>query len=267
MSAFSSKMGRLAAMQQMASAQDYQKQIGQTLLGGQGQALAAIGQAEPQRLAALQGGYDKAQKAYQDAQGRYAPYAATGLEAWNRYADAAGVYGKEGADRAAGNFQASPGYQWNVNQALDQTQRAAGAAGELYSGNTAAALQDRASNLANQEYQTYVGNLQGVSDRGYGAASAQAGLDQGLGGIGYQHGSDVAGVHGDIAGQRAGIYTNTAQGIGSSLANLGQQTIDAYGNVTKARNQADTNQLNAWIAGANSLATLGSAGLGFKKPA
>lgn len=264
MSLFSSKEGRLAAMQSMTSAQDTQRQIAAALYGGQGSALAAIGGAEPQRLAALQGGYDTASGFYQRARDLYNPYAETGLQAWNQTADAAGVNGAGGYDRARGAFQASPGYQWNVNQALDQTNRAAGAAGELYSGNTAAALQDRASNLANQEYGTYYDRLQGISDRGYNAVGAQAGIDQGQGSLGYQHGSDVAGVYGDTAGQRAGIYTNTAQGIGSSLANLGQQTIDAYGNVTKARNQADTNQLNAWIAGGNALASLGGAYFGRK---
>jgi hypothetical protein len=259
MSLFSSKQGRLAAMQSLTSAQDTQRQIASALYGGQGSALAAIGQAQPDRLAALQGGYDTASGFYQRARDLYNPYAETGLQAWNQTADAAGVNGAGGYDRARGAFQASPGYQWNVSQALDQTNRAAGAAGELYSGNTASALQDRASNLANQEYGTYYDRLQGISDRGYNAVGAQAGIDQGQGGLAYQHGSDVSGVYGDTAGQKAGIYTNTAQGVGGSLANLGQQTIDAYGNVVKAGQQAETNKLNLGIAGLGAAATIGGA--------
>src|SRR6478736_2017535 len=111
MSLFSSKSGRLAAMQSLTSAEDTQRQIAAALYGGQQSALGAIGQAQPDRLAALQGGYDTAQGYYQNARSLYDPYVKTGLDAWNQMADAAGVNGKEGKDRAAANFVESPGYQ------------------------------------------------------------------------------------------------------------------------------------------------------------
>jgi hypothetical protein len=92
--------------------------------------------------------------------------------------DALGVNGPGGNDRATAAFRSSPGYDYRVGQALDQTKRTAAASGMDVSGNTLAALSDRAGNMADQDYQTWLSNLQGYVSPELQATSGQAGRSQ-----------------------------------------------------------------------------------------
>lgn len=71
-------------------------------------------------------------------------------------------------------FQATPGYQFQLDQGLAATNALAGARGGLNSGRTLQALQDYGSGLANQEYGGYMNRLAGLTDMGMGAAGNQA---------------------------------------------------------------------------------------------
>lgn len=75
------------------------------------------------------------------------------------YANAVGLNGPEGNAAAAAAFQASPGYQWSVDQAMQQMLRGASASGMLASGNTLAAATELGANLANQEFGAWTGAL------------------------------------------------------------------------------------------------------------
>lgn len=258
MSLFSSRDGRIAAIQGLGSANDIWSRIYGTSQGALGSQLAEIGAAEPRQVGALQGGMDAARAAYARGRAGYDPYLPGAYTSWSQMLDAAGVNGQEGAGRARGAFQASPGYQYQVDQALDQTNRAAAASGQLASGNTLTALQDRASNLANQEYGGYYDRLQGIADRGRSAVDAQAGLDTSLGGLEAGAGSELANVYGSNAAARAGAYGNAATLQAGALGNLGSQQIDAYNQMAKAKQQAETNKLNLGIASLNALATIGA---------
>ena len=237
-SAFSGRAGRLASIWQATYLRNQQDALDKRINEGRGLSLDALGK-----------GYDAARGSYQDAIGLYDPYRTTGLDAWRQYADATGVNGQAGYDRSVGNFRASPGYQWQVDQATDAVTRKQSALGALGSGNTMVAIQDRANHLADQEYGDYLNRLKGISDVGYAATGAQAGLTKGIGDLYGQQGRDKAGVYGDSA--RLGVLSqqNTTQGIanavqggmmagqrasanrwglGMSIANLGASLLGSY---------------------------------------
>lgn len=59
------------------------------------------------------------------------------------------------------DFQASPGYQFALNQGLNAVQNSAAAGGSLESGRTLKALQDYGQGMANQEYNNWYGRRAG----------------------------------------------------------------------------------------------------------
>lgn len=75
------------------------------------------------------------------------------------FANAMGLNGAAGNAAAAAAYQASPGYQWSIDRALDAMLRGASASGMLASGNTLAAATELGQNLASQEYGAWRGAL------------------------------------------------------------------------------------------------------------
>ena len=131
------------------AAQTAAQQKVQGLQAGQAYAEPLYGQAQQN----IQTGYGQAQDIWN-------PVYQTGLGGAQAYADITGAAGQAGQDRARALFQTDPGYQFAVNQALQATQRSQGTGGFQDSGNVLTALQDRASGLAQQQYQNYVQRLQ-----------------------------------------------------------------------------------------------------------
>lgn len=276
-SLFSGSSGRKAAMATAQQLAQTQANVNNMLTQGQANQIAAIDRAEPLSLNALGQGYDTARGAlatgYQTARddyGRasemYNPYAQTGLAGFNLYADANGLNGAGGNANATAAFHASPGYQWNVDQATDALARKASSLGTLGGGNTMAAISDRAGNMANQEYTNWLGRLQGIGQTGYNAMGAQAGIARGQGDLasgygqdlaryGSGYGSDVASLYGNNAARRAGAYgTTTALGV-NALTDLGK---------TQAQNTS-AGMMAGQNVGPNTMSTiLGLAGLGAK---
>ena len=124
------------------------------------------------------------------------------------YLDSLGVNGAEGNQRAQDAFRAGPGYQFAVDQALDGINRKAAALGGGMTGNTLAALSDRAGQMANQEYGSWQSNLQGLINP---ELSATSGFANG------QAGAELArsGVYQTDAGNRVGLLTGATKGINS----------------------------------------------------
>jgi hypothetical protein len=157
------------------------------------------------------------------------------------YADSLGVNGAQGNQRAQSAFQAGPGYQWNVDQALDQTARRQNAMGGL-GGNAFAALQDRASGLANQEFGNWRSSLGGLAQMGMGAtAQAAGGVSQGynnLGNLATGYGRDSSNLIQQVGQGVSRTYANEAQaaqtgaanlaGLGTNLLSLGAKAFGAY---------------------------------------
>lgn len=177
---------------------------------------ARIKSGQKSSLAALDTGYRGARQDLTRALGRYQPYADTGLSALGQYSDATGLNGQEGYDRAVGSFRASPGYDWQVEQATDAVARKASALGALGSGNTMAAITDRASNLADQEYDDYLDRLSGLTELGYTATGAQAGIDQDMANLNAQKGRDKTGVYSNFTGMAVNSRADTADRIASA---------------------------------------------------
>lgn len=286
MSLFSGHAGRLAAIGNANLSNQNLSAIQGALGAGQAGAFFSLDQGLPKQeaalssgradaLAALKAGADKARTNYASARGNYDYMIPGAHSSWDQLLDAGGVNGKEGKDRAAGNFQASPGYAKDVEMTNDAVNRGAAAGGQLLSGNTLAELTTRQHDLADQEYGNYYDRLQGIADRGRSAVDAQAGIDQGLAGLeanlganeaGIQsgYGSSLAGVYGNDAASRAGIFSNTAAAQAGALSDNTNRLLKINDAAAAAGQRADTNRLNLGIALGNDVATIGGRALGGK---
>jgi hypothetical protein len=140
-----------------------------------------------------------------NALGYYSPYAARYNKGSEMYANALGLGGDTGRQAAVDAFQTGPGYDFAVDQALQGVMRNASSLGNVASGNTAIALQNRGNQLANQEYGGWLDRLSGYDQLGMNAAGAQAGISTGLG-------DRLLG----LAGDRAGINWAAETGIGGA---------------------------------------------------
>lgn len=169
------------------------------------------------QLRSLTSGYSQALDANTRERKLYDPYAQTGLAAFNQYADASGVNGQEGYDRAEGSFRASPGYEWQVDQATDAVARKASALGALGSGNTMTAITDRASNLADLEYDDYLGRLDNLGKMGFAATGAQADVLSDRADLWTGRGRDLASVHRDATHLRVNTKQHTIDQAAEAL--------------------------------------------------
>ena len=148
-------------------------------------------EAARQRNAGLQQGYDQLSTQY--GQGRdalttgygqasnlYGNLLNSNTAGANAYGDASGANGAAGYGRATANFQANPGYQFQMDQGQQALNRSHAAAGNLSSGNADADTLKFSQGLANQSYGGYLAGLQpylgGQQQATAGAANAATGL-------------------------------------------------------------------------------------------
>ena len=114
------------------------------------------------------------------------------------YADANSTQGTPYA-----GFQASPGYQFALDQGNASINALAGAKGGLMSGATLQALQNNGINMANQEYGNWLTRLSGVAGSGQNAAAAQGTAMSGAA-------QNISGAYGAIGNAQAagarGVY-------------------------------------------------------------
>src|SRR5215471_114475 len=102
-----------------------------------------------------------------------------GLKGYDAYADATGANGPEGMQRAIQNFQAGPGFNFQLTQGLDALNRA-GAAQGLGTGNILRGAQTFGSGLANTAFKDYVGFLQPFLNQSTAAATGLSNTDMQL---------------------------------------------------------------------------------------
>lgn len=99
------------------------------------------------------------------------PQVGTGGAAMGQIGALLGLGGdKAGADAGYQNFLNSSGYHNIFDQAMKGVTGSAAAKGLLSSGSTLKALQNRGSDLAQQSFGNYLGNLQGLVGSGQSAA-------------------------------------------------------------------------------------------------
>lgn len=195
--------------------------------GGLQGSLGALGQGYNTAGADLGTGYNTARSDIAGGVAAFDPYYQTGTQANTAYANALGLNGPQGNSETVAAFQASPAYQWMVDQASNNAMRRAGAMGMLGSGNTADALTRLGSNLANQEYGNYLSRLQGLAGQGMQAAGAryQGAADQAN--LANAYGQNTANLATDYGRGQANAYdaygtrgADLATGLGTNLANV-----------------------------------------------
>ena len=214
-----------------------------TLFGGGAQEDAAAKNA--QALAQYQGtansalgtGYNTGTTDLNSAIGAYSPLAALGSQysqAGTMLGNALGTNGAAGTQAAQAAFQNAPGYSSAIDAGLSAIDRQRASMGMANSGNANLDAQTFGQNLQNQQYNTWLQNLSGLSGQGLsataGAAQGQAQGYTGLGTLGYQYGQDQGNIANNVtsgtmadnnmvaAGQAAGA--KNLLGAGLSLATL-----------------------------------------------
>lgn len=119
------------------------------------------------------------------------------LEEAQAYANANPTGGQE-----FGGFEASPGYQFRVDQGNASVNALAGARGGLDSGATRQALMEFGQGIGSQEYGNWYNRLAGLAGTGFNAATAQgqaaqntaSGVSNALAGIGNANAAGAVGV-------------------------------------------------------------------------
>lgn len=130
------------------------------------------------------------------------PWVDTGKAANTAYANLTGINGQDAANTSMAQFQASPGYAYQVSEGQKAVDSGAAAKGMLRSGATLKAETTLGQNLANQDFAAYTGRLNTLAQTGYKAASGQSDTDTGA------------------ASNQATIAGNTANGVSNSLTSL-----------------------------------------------
>src|SRR5882672_4149768 len=196
----------------------------------------------------LKTGYDTGVGNLNQAIGAYAPLGDLATK-YNKggdlYLNALGVNGPQGNAAASAAFQNAPGYTGAITAGLDTINRRRAAMGMGNSGNADIDAQTFGQNLQNQQYNTWLQNLQGAGATGAqltGATSAgQAG--------GY---SSLANLAQTYAGNQTGVAGNVLSG------NVNANNLQAAGEAAGAKNL-----LGAGLSlGSLALGGVGGAGLG-----
>lgn len=131
----------------------------------------------------------------------FQPYQQAGAAALNKLADPAA-------------FTASPGYGFARDQALDAVKTQQNALGRLASGNTLAALEDRATGLASQEFGNWFNQQSGLAGMGLSATGN-------LGSLGANNAANIGNLLAGQGAARAGGYTGAADAWGNALSDIG----------------------------------------------
>lgn len=214
------------------------------LAGAAGIGSAVIGARSADKAADAQKDASDAQIAlqreiYDNQTKRFRPYNRAGRNALSAYEFELGL-----GDKPKGyqGFEATPGYDFRLQQGMDAVQGSAAASGGLFSGRSMKALNDYGQGMASQEYGNYLNRLGGMVDSGQGAAGLQA-----TAGANFATGASNALASGGNA--RAAGYMGTANAVQGGIGNA----LSAYGYM-QGVNAPKTGA--AW-PGANPMATGG----------
>lgn len=127
------------------------------------------------------------------------------------------------------SFTTDPGYQFQLNQGLEDVQRRMSAAGLGVSGNQMAALQNYGSGLAAQQYNTRVGQLSGLSGQQFGMAQATDQASQGFYNDRFNQLAQLSGVGMGSPGTSAQLLQNQQAGSSAAMQNLGSGLWNSFG--------------------------------------
>lgn len=153
----------------------------------------------------------------------------TGQNALFRAGNASGANGPDGYAQAMQDFQASPGYQFQLSEGLRAVDASASSRGMLSSGATQKAAQRYGQGLASQDFGQYYNRLLGItqlgqnSAAGVGAQGIQTGNAMAAGAL--NTGAGIAQTTASAGSTQASIYGNTARGLGDQLGNYGNNQM------------------------------------------
>ena len=167
---------------------------------------AALQQYGGTATGALQTGYNTGVTNLGNAGAAYQPLVQLGQQygqAGNLLLGAEGAGGPAGTAAAQSAFTNAPGYTGAVTAGTDAILRQMGTQNMSNSGNTAEDVGTFTQNLQNQQYNTWLQNLQQTAGMGLQAtstgAAGTAAADTGLANLGYQYGTDQGSIAGNIA--------------------------------------------------------------------
>lgn len=161
-------------------------------------------------------GQNAAEGYLQQAGDLWKPFTQMGQQGAGLYADAMGLGGADGVQRAQDAFQTGPGYQFSMDQGLQALERRAAAQGRLQSGQTGIDTMNYATGLANQEWGNWMDRLGGYNNMWQTGITGQSGSL-----------SDLASLNMQGAGMRTGVL---GQGI-SALMGANNQRAEANQNM------------------------------------
>lgn len=172
------------------------------------------GSMQPQ-LDALRTGYNTARDDVTRGMAAYDPFYSSGTAANSMLSGALGLGGADGSSAARAAFQTSPGFEYMRDSASDNALRKASAVGGI-GGNQIAELGRIGTNLANQEYGSWLDRLSGLSNTGMNAAGARMQGATNLGNLANSFGANNA----NVIGQTGARLADLASGFGSNQANV-----------------------------------------------
>jgi len=184
--------------------------VGGALISSSASRSAASAQADSAQRASDQ---QAAQLAQQRAD--LQPWAQTGNSANNKLSALMGLNGED----PTAQLQASPGYQFRLNEGMNGVQNSAAARGGLLSGGTLKAIQKYGQDFASNEYQNQFNRLNQMSSVGENAAAGQGNASQAFGTAQAQN---TMGAGNAIAAGQVGS-ANAWNNAGSQMVNNYQQ--------------------------------------------
>jgi len=156
-------------------------------------------------------GYDQAGQAvdasHTAAQGYYQPYAESGNKANALYANAIGLNGADGYKAAAGAYQQNPFLEDQIARNENALMKGFNARGQTNSGAAALGAARAGQEARYNDYNSWLGRLQGEQSQGLQVAGAQAGQET-------QYGAQKS----DLATGRAGTLAGNAINYGNAQA-------------------------------------------------
>jgi hypothetical protein len=216
-------------------------------------ALADLAEGKTGSLGALNTGLSKASEAGQsgvDAYSKLSDLGASYQPAIDTYLGSLGLSGAEGKKAAEEAYTASPGYQYQVDQAIKQLAAKGAQFGNLGGGNTASAVSEKVRQMALGEYGGWQNKLAGFVDPQLkavtGAASGTAGAYKTLADIYSKGYGGLSSAYEDYAKANAGV-----EGA------YGENAANVYGNVAGAKAQSAKDVVTGNIAANNQVAQAG----------
>lgn len=150
---------------------------------------------------------------YKIQEAKLAPYEEQGRQAFGQLGDILNINGPEAAANALNRFQASPGYQWQLDQGLRAVDAGAAADSGARGGAVLKAEQTFGQGLANQDFNNYVNNLFKLSQFGQNSALQESTNAGAVGG-------NLSNIALGQGAAESSIYGNAAKGIGQAANQL-----------------------------------------------